>query len=47
MVASVTYTFLYAWNRLLFVLTFLTEDSKYNTHEGCSRWSEHFRPTGG
>jgi multiple sugar transport system permease protein len=34
LVASVTYTFLYAWNRLLFVLTFLTEDAKYNIPRG-------------
>ncbi|GGN24573.1 carbohydrate ABC transporter permease [Halarchaeum nitratireducens] len=34
LVASVTYTFLYAWNRLLFVLTFLTEESKYNVPRG-------------
>jgi multiple sugar transport system permease protein len=34
LVASITYTFLYAWNRLLFVLTFLTEDSKYNIPRG-------------
>jgi len=34
LVASVTYTFLYAWNRLLFVLTFLTDDAKYNVPRG-------------
>ena len=34
LVASVTYTFLYAWNRLLFVLTFLTDDQKYNIPRG-------------
>lgn len=34
LVASVTYTFLYAWNRLLFVLTFLTDDAKYNIPRG-------------
>ena len=34
LVASVTYTFLYAWNRLLFVLTFLTDASKYNIPRG-------------
>lgn len=34
MVASVTYTFLYAWNRLLFVLTFLTSSGKYNVPRG-------------
>jgi len=34
LVASVTYTFLYAWNRLLFVLTFLTDAGKYNVPRG-------------
>lgn len=34
LVASITYTFLYAWNRLLFVLTFLTDGSKYNIPRG-------------
>lgn len=34
LVASVTYTFLYAWNRLLFVLTFLTDAGKYNIPRG-------------
>jgi multiple sugar transport system permease protein len=34
MVASITYTFLYAWNRLLFVLTFLTSSGKYNVPRG-------------
>lgn len=34
LVASITYTFLYAWNRLLFVLTFLTDDAKYNVPRG-------------
>lgn len=34
LVASITYTFLYAWNRLLFVLTFLTDSSKYNIPRG-------------
>ncbi|MBV0926343.1 carbohydrate ABC transporter permease [Halomicroarcula limicola] len=34
LVASITYTFLYAWNRLLFVLTFLTDSSKYNVPRG-------------
>jgi multiple sugar transport system permease protein len=34
LVASVTYTFLYAWNRLLFVLTFLTDAEKYNIPRG-------------
>jgi multiple sugar transport system permease protein len=34
LVASVTYTFLYAWNRLLFVLTFLTDQGKYNVPRG-------------
>ncbi len=34
LVASVTYTFLYAWNRLLFVLTFLTDQAKYNVPRG-------------
>ncbi|WP_330631420.1 carbohydrate ABC transporter permease [Halocatena halophila] len=34
LVASVTYTFLYAWNRLLFVLTFLTDSAKYNIPRG-------------
>jgi multiple sugar transport system permease protein len=34
LVASITYTFLYAWNRLLFVLTFLTDASKYNVPRG-------------
>lgn len=34
LVASVTYTFLYAWNRLLFVLTFLTDSGKYNIPRG-------------
>ena len=34
LVASVTYTFLYAWNRLLFVLTFLTSSGKYNVPRG-------------
>lgn len=34
MVASITYTFLYAWNRLLFVLTFLTSSGKYNIPRG-------------
>ncbi|WP_265110846.1 carbohydrate ABC transporter permease [Halosolutus halophilus] len=34
LVASITYTFLYAWNRLLFVLTFLTDASKYNIPRG-------------
>lgn len=34
LVASVTYTFLYAWNRLLFVLTFLTDSEKYNIPRG-------------
>ena len=34
MVASVTYTFLYSWNRLLFVLTFLTSAGKYNIPRG-------------
>jgi multiple sugar transport system permease protein len=34
LVASITYTFLYAWNRLLFVLTFLTEAGKYNIPRG-------------
>lgn len=34
LVASVTYTFLYAWNRLLFVLTFLTDQAKYNIPRG-------------
>jgi len=34
LVAVVTYTFLYAWNRLLFVLTFLTDDAKYNIPRG-------------
>ena len=34
LVAGITYTFLYAWNRLLFVLTFLTESSKYNIPRG-------------
>lgn len=34
LVASITYTFLYAWNRLLFVLTFLTDDAKYNIPRG-------------
>lgn len=34
LVASITYTFLYAWNRLLFVLTFLTDSAKYNVPRG-------------
>ena len=34
LVASITYTFLYAWNRLLFVLTFLTSSGKYNVPRG-------------
>lgn len=34
LIASVTYTFLYAWNRLLFVLTFLTDAGKYNIPRG-------------
>lgn len=34
LVASITYTFLYAWNRLLFVLTFLIDGSKYNVPRG-------------
>lgn len=34
LVAVITYTFLYAWNRLLFVLTFLTDDAKYNIPRG-------------
>lgn len=34
LVASITYTFLYAWNRLLFVLTFLTDAGKYNIPRG-------------
>jgi len=34
LVAGITYTFLYAWNRLLFVLTFLTDSSKYNIPRG-------------
>lgn len=34
LVASITYTFLYAWNRLLFVLTFLTDSGKYNIPRG-------------
>lgn len=34
LVASITYTFLYAWNRLLFVLTFLTDGAKYNVPRG-------------
>ncbi|WP_135666285.1 carbohydrate ABC transporter permease [Halorhabdus rudnickae] len=34
LVASVTYTFLYAWNRLLFVLTFLSSSGKYNVPRG-------------
>ncbi|EMA52563.1 MULTISPECIES: carbohydrate ABC transporter permease [Halococcus] len=34
LVASITYTFLYAWNRLLFVLTFLTDAGKYNVPRG-------------
>lgn len=34
LVAIVTYTFLYAWNRLLFVLTFLTDSGKYNIPRG-------------
>jgi len=34
LVASITYTFLYAWNRLLFVLTFLTDSEKYNVPRG-------------
>lgn len=34
LVASITYTFLYAWNRLLFVLTFLTDDAKFNIPRG-------------
>ena len=34
LVASITYTFLYAWNRLLFVLTFLTDSEKYNIPRG-------------
>jgi multiple sugar transport system permease protein len=34
LVASITYTFLYAWNRLLFVLTFITDSSKYNIPRG-------------
>jgi multiple sugar transport system permease protein len=34
LVASITYTFLYAWNRLLFVLTFLTDSGKYNVPRG-------------
>lgn len=34
LVASVTYTFLFAWNRLLFVLTFLTDAGKYNIPRG-------------
>lgn len=34
LVASITYTFLYAWNRLLFVLTFLTDAQKYNIPRG-------------
>jgi len=34
LVASITYTFLYAWNRLLFVLTFLTDATKYNIPRG-------------
>lgn len=34
LVAVVTYTFLYAWNRLLFVLTFLTDSGKYNIPRG-------------
>ena len=34
LVAGVTYTFLYAWNRLLFVLTFLTDAGKYNVPRG-------------
>ncbi len=34
LVASITYTFLYAWNRLLFVLTFLTDSAKYNIPRG-------------
>jgi multiple sugar transport system permease protein len=34
LVASITYTYLYAWNRLLFVLTFLTSSGKYNIPRG-------------
>jgi len=34
LVASITYTFLYGWNRLLFILTFITSSTKYNIPRG-------------